>query len=380
MGLSNLEQTQLLSIFYIWCNAIAIIIFTILYFRSNQNKQTSLRYFTNIILGLIVYFLGDILWGFTFYKIIPDPYAEVLLKFARMIYYGAALVIAYFWFIYVELTLESSILTRERKKWFVVLLLVALLGTIIICMFLDPSKQSVEGYLTAFGLILLPSTLVIIAGIHILHKARTVGDKALRKQYLLLLIWPIIILISAATQIVFLNLPIFCSGAIIVILSCYIYNQDSFIFTDPLTEINNRNMLNKYLHDIKNYTDTYYLLMIDIDNFKSINDTYGHVEGDKALKYMANILKTVANEHNYFLARYGGDEFIIIAKAEHDEVKSVIEQIHQRFTDTKEDLGYSYSTSVGYTKMEKADDIEINIARADKYLYKKKKQVHKNKA
>lgn len=375
MGLETLSSKQLLSMFYIWVNCVAIIIFTILYIRSQQNKQTSLRYYSNIVLGLIIYFIGDILWGLTYYQIIPN--SDIIVKLARMIYYGAALFIAYFWFIYVEVVLETSIVTKSNKKWFLIVMGVSFVGVILVCAFCDPSLKNPKGFLTAFGLIIVPASFVIFTGIQIVHKIITIHDKGLRKKYITLLIWPIIILATAVGQIIMESLPIFCSGSIIVILSSYIYNQDAFIFTDPLTEVNNRNMINRYIKDIKNVNDTYYLLMIDIDNFKSINDTYGHVEGDKALKYMANILKKIASEHNFFLARYGGDEFIMIAMADEEKIKSVIEEIHEKFASTKEDLGYSYSTSVGYTKMEQTDDIDKNIARADKYLYKKKKQIHK---
>ena len=375
MDLVALDSKQILSIFYIWVNLVSIVIFTILYIKSQQNKQTSLRYYSNIVLGLIIYFLGDILWGLTYYQIIPN--SELFVKFARIIYYGAALFIAYFWFIYVEVVLESNIVSKSNKKWFFIVLSVALIAIVVVCILWDPSLKTTKGFLTAFGLILVPAGFVVISGIQIIQKILVIHDKGLKKKYITLLVWPIIILASAIGQIIFEALPIFCSGSIIVILSSYIYNQDAFIFTDPLTEINNRNMINRYLKDIKNYNDTYYLLMIDIDNFKSINDTYGHVEGDKALKYMANILKKIANEHNYFLARYGGDEFIMIAMADEDTIKNVIEEIHEKFASTKEDLGYSYSTSVGYTKMNQTDDIDKNIARADKYLYKKKKQLHR---
>ena len=375
MDLVALDSKQILSIFYIWVNLVSIVIFTILYIKSQQNKQTSLRYYSNIVLGLIIYFLGDILWGLTYYQIIPN--SELFVKFARIIYYGAALFIAYFWFIYVEVVLESNIVSKSNKKWFLIVLSVALIAIVVVCILWDPSLKTTKGFLTAFGLILVPAGFVVISGIQIIQKIIVIHDKGLKKKYITLLVWPIIILASAIGQIIFEALPIFCSGSIIVILSSYIYNQDAFIFTDPLTEINNRNMINRYLKDIKNYNDTYYLLMIDIDNFKSINDTYGHVEGDKALKYMANILKKIANEHNYFLARYGGDEFIMIAMADEDTIKNVIEEIHEKFASTKEDLGYSYSTSVGYTKMNQTDDIDKNIARADKYLYKKKKQLHR---
>ena len=375
MGLENLDTNSILAIFYIWSNLIAIIIFTILFFKSKDNKQTSLRYFNSIIIGLIIYFLGDILWTLSYHEIIPNY--GIFIKIARIIYYSATNFISYFWLMYVEVLLESKLVTKQKKKWFLIVLGLSIIANIVICSVFDFNNNELSRYIMTIALTVVPATFIIFAAVQVIIKIRTIHDMALRKKYFRLIIWPIVILISGLLQIFMPNMPIFCCVSIIIVLSSYIYNQDSFIFTDSLTEVNNRNMINHYLRDIKNYNDTYYLLMIDIDNFKSINDTYGHVEGDKALKHMARILKDIASNNNCFLARYGGDEFIIIAKSDsEDYIKELIKTIHEQFKNTKEDLGYSYSTSVGYTKMDNNEDIDKNIARADKYLYKRKDQLH----
>ena len=77
---------------------------------------------------------------------------------------------------------------------------------------------------------------------------------------------------------------------------------------DQLTKISNRYDLFNYLDSIENKTD-YALSIFDIDDFKKVNDTYGHVCGDYILKEIANIIKTNCNES--FVSRYGGEEFII---------------------------------------------------------------------
>jgi diguanylate cyclase (GGDEF)-like protein len=67
------------------------------------------------------------------------------------------------------------------------------------------------------------------------------------------------------------------------------------------------------------------IVMIDLDHFKEINDTLGHLEGDNALRDMANIIKS-SIRHSDFAARYGGDEFVIAVKAESD-VKKVLKRL-----------------------------------------------------
>ena len=58
-----------------------------------------------------------------------------------------------------------------------------------------------------------------------------------------------------------------------------------------------------------------YLLMMDADGFKQINDRYGHVEGDHALQVISAALKEVCSASGGFIARYGGDEFVVLQKA-----------------------------------------------------------------
>ena len=94
--------------------------------------------------------------------------------------------------------------------------------------------------------------------------------------------------------------------------------MESQISTDPLTKLNNRGQLHRYVSQEGNLRmedrDTY-IVMIDINDFKKINDTYGHWEGDSALVLLSGSITKVIRKRSMpiFLARYGGDEFILIA-------------------------------------------------------------------
>lgn len=84
--------------------------------------------------------------------------------------------------------------------------------------------------------------------------------------------------------------------------------------TDPLTGLFNRRqfelMANTQVSLAKRHKTSYCIIMLDIDHFKKVNDTYGHDSGDEVLKYIALILKTSLRESD-ILARYGGEEFIL---------------------------------------------------------------------
>ncbi len=147
---------------------------------------------------------------------------------------------------------------------------------------------------------------------------------------------------------------------------------------DPLTKILNRGALTSYLEDICARPDIPYslhLLMLDIDDFKKINDTYGHIAGDKVLIFLANILrKTLRDGDKVF--RYGGEEFVIILNRIDDEqckkiTKRLIELIRNNNLIYKGDK-IDVTMSVGSTKYKKLDTPETLLARADKALYKAK--------
>ena len=86
--------------------------------------------------------------------------------------------------------------------------------------------------------------------------------------------------------------------------------------TDPLTQLSNRLRLNDYSEEIFDQCVesgiSLVVEILDIDDFKGYNDSYGHQMGDECLVRVANVLKTMEKEHDAFVARYGGDEFMLI--------------------------------------------------------------------
>ncbi|MGN0901675.1 MAG: GGDEF domain-containing protein, partial [Succinivibrio sp.] len=108
---------------------------------------------------------------------------------------------------------------------------------------------------------------------------------------------------------------IFYHVALMIILVFYYMNihEDKF-FTDPLTGLNNRNRFRKYLSQIlssQSAKTNMYLTYIDIDDFKKINDNYGHLTGDLALRTVSESMREIAAQSHSFIARIGDDELAI---------------------------------------------------------------------
>ncbi|MDD2448991.1 MAG: GGDEF domain-containing protein [Sulfurimonas sp.] len=147
---------------------------------------------------------------------------------------------------------------------------------------------------------------------------------------------------------------------------------------DSLTKVYNRRALSSHLKLLCSNSDLpyeFHLLMLDIDDFKSINDKHGHLAGDKVLIFIANILKKTLREGDKVF-RYGGEEFVIILNrvdSEHCEkiTKRILEIISSNKLIYKGE-GLRVTMSVGTTKYSAGDTPDSIIARADKALYKAK--------
>jgi diguanylate cyclase (GGDEF)-like protein len=148
---------------------------------------------------------------------------------------------------------------------------------------------------------------------------------------------------------------------------------------DSLTKVFNRRAMTSYIDKIcSNSSKSYnfYVLMLDIDDFKQINDHYGHIAGDKVLIFIANILKKTLRDGDKIF-RYGGEEFIIILNRIDTKYCEKISNRLLKLVRSNQLIykgeSLSVTISIGATKFLQGDTPDSLIARADKALYKAKK-------
>jgi diguanylate cyclase (GGDEF)-like protein len=115
-------------------------------------------------------------------------------------------------------------------------------------------------------------------------------------------------------------------------------------------------------------------IMADVDDFKRVNDTYGHLAGDAILRAMADRIRRVTRRYD-IVGRYGGDEFLIVVPdSDFDETRGVAERLWQVVRDEEFAVGDArgrMSVSVGFTCADD-DDVNAAIRRADEALYRAK--------
>jgi len=158
-----------------------------------------------------------------------------------------------------------------------------------------------------------------------------------------------------------------------------LHEQQLKSLQDALTKLNNRAAFDEYFaQEMVRFQQKPFdlgIAVIDIDDFKRINDTYGHTAGDKTLQVIAKTIKKALNK-NVFAARYGGEEFVIIYRNVNKEqfvkflnlIRQHISALPFKFKNDK----VTITLSIGATHVRKDDNIHLAFERADTGLYQAK--------
>lgn len=145
------------------------------------------------------------------------------------------------------------------------------------------------------------------------------------------------------------------------------------INTDPLTGLFNRRGMQLYLKELKKMNTEFAVLIIDVDNFKQVNDQYGHDQGDTVLISLANLIKNNFREHD-ICCRLGGEEFaILMLSAESEAVKTAAERLRLAMENTEHEDMTTVTISIGIAYYPN-DAVEIKevFRLADSRLYQAK--------
>ena len=343
------------------------------------------KYIRLLIILSIAAILGDALYSFVELYLVPQGRQYLRFMYgASIIYYIIMTLHTDSWWLY---TLH---LLGNPKKITVVagkILIIAQMASIIIAIALRGTPYLVtsdaagnlqygilDSIIAVFLLALI--ALSLVAGIANWFDKKKYAD---REKTAIIIVYALLLLVSSVLQYeldrsLLCEMGIILGGVYLFFVSC-----NSMMYTDELTTLNNKRRLHQVMSEKMDAKDKFYFVMIDVDNFKSINDSFGHNEGDNALCIIADTLRQVAGKGEVSAYRYGGDEFaMIIASDSEDRVADTCRHINDILSKNPEyaNLPYKLSVSYGYCEYipEEGKYIPQIIQTADENMYSMKQQ------
>ena len=196
-------------------------------------------------------------------------------------------------------------------------------------------------------------------------------------------IWMFILPIIAGTtaQMIFYGISLAWCSVAIGLVGIHMSLQNELAYIDPLTKLYNRNYLNHILNQITYNHDHMCGIMLDMDHFKHINDTFGHSEGDNALVETARLISSVSDKA--VPIRFAGDEFILLfpngSGSELDDTVSALRAAADEFNKSNK-KPYDISFSIGTSIFDGSSDADSFLSEMDENMYEEKKIKHRKAA
>ena len=375
-------------IYYIQTNLICIMILTYLLFVNSMrfgNHATEDNIFSEIIFGVIVFCIADIFtWcvdGQSFRG------AKTIIYISDCIYICMPPIMSYLWadYAYIKTKGIRRFGHKRGKIHFAVML------TLILLVLSSPWTKfafyidATNIYHRNIGAYLAP----VAAWCYIIGVIAGLGMSALRREtrsdfaglgIIIMLVAPAFI--ATIIQLLFYGVTLIQVGFTFSLLFVFVNRQKNMISLDELTRLNNRRELNLYYQKLLSSGNAIELCIcvIDVNKFKQINDRYGHLEGDNALKVIASALRgACANVHGgWFMARYGGDEFIFAGTNKtNDDIDTLWTAVNREIDIKNQQGSYPYHIGVsfgcGMGTVCTSDNISDIMAIADERMYEDKK-------
>lgn len=373
------------SILYAEVYLVCMIVVGLLLFwsMSSESRSSSEQWQIRMMAGFLVCFSANFLFSVFQALFSGTAWSGGALYTLKSLYYFSLIAGTYFWTGYAETELRSGL--HANRLMNLLFILPFLVPTAMVAANLwthslfeiDAAGQYHRHGMYHWYMLSLMALTLLCSGRHFTRSFRE-SDPVRRGHMLLTASFPLSLLLAWLVSQVGEQIPVVCVCITVELLCLYVGTTKQQISLDKLTQVNNRQNLISYLeYKLATHVSRMYLLMIDLDDFKIINDTYGHLEGDKALILVAKALKEACGSYKLrpYIARYGGDEFMVITEGTREEASELCDNI-RRLISEKQDKNapYEVKASIGLAECTcgmKPDDL---ILAADEEMYRIKKE------
>jgi len=366
-----------------------IISLIILYSYKRDFADTySIRLLRMIEAAVLLILLTDIVMWILNGK--SGDYVRALSYIDNIIYFILQIVAALFWLRYAWYRIFGHSMPRKNEAFYVLVPFIILSMIVIAsplngwCFYLDDANYYHRGVLSAPMSVVILAYLLSVSVIALSqYRKEVLIDR--KKELLTIAFFAVPPFLGGVVQTVFYGLSMVWPCAVVSSLMILLNRESQVISQDSLTGLNNRRNMERHLRTYEEGQNRpVTLIMLDVNDFKHINDQYGHYSGDMALIQTSNILRSTFNGTSAFLARYGGDEFVIVMpEGKESTAEETTQKIKNNFDvfNRSTQFPFRLTVSAGYAiSTEKADNRIANLLReADEKMYQDKSRYHREK-
>lgn len=369
----NLIGAIQVNIFNIIIDVIGIIIlFMILFNLRLKAKFTSLdkKLFIGMVFAIVAMLIIDIL----LWVVEGVPGLGNANRIINCLYFMFNPLVVFLWLIYVDYKLFDNTKGLKKRIIFYLIPFVINFCLSVANLFTDFIFTIAEGnhYQRLDGVYLC--AVFLYSYIFYCFTITIIFRKNISKRVFFgLIIFDALPCVCSLIQLLLNGISLLVSEALAALIA-FIHFQNDNVATDSLTGLYNRHYLEEYLiNRLKNQNnkELFFGIMIDIDDFKMINDTFSHLTGDRAIIEMANLLQASTN-NSEIVTRYAGDEFIILSQSPTNmriiEIISNLKENTQIFNDTSHEQ-FVLKYSLGYYIAKSDDTLESFLKNIDNNMY-----------
>ncbi len=386
MRMINIENINAMYVTYLIADVVFLLCIDALIIKNRNGtaKQKERITFGKVLVCFALFLVTDMLWSAGYYRIINTP--TRINAIIESITFTEAVALGFFWLRYVQAEIEDSVSEIKIRQHLERIPVILQIIITIVSPFTKGLYKFTENGTVAEGTIY---TIMVISGfiyplygaIYTIIAARNSHNKVRAKTYIALNMFFILPVFGEILDKYITGTPVMAFTIFAGIFIVFTNQQESRINEDALTQLNNRRRAEEYLEDAiaqieKN--DPLYVFMIDANKFKDINDTYGHNEGDHALRTIAEAIKKTVHTYPSFAGRWGGDEFMIAGyRSDIGDPDGFTGALRQCLEDEVQiaDISYNLTLSIGYSvSFSRKDSMMEVIEKADIELYKDKKR------
>ena len=249
----------------------------------------------------------------------------------NIIYYILKVGIVYFWPLFIEYKISSSY--KKVKKLATIFAIPLLACSLLVLttplhgIIFTVNENNI--YTRTENYFIIPNLMIVL---YVLFGAvKVYMNRKKEEKYLVIpaIFFIVPVLLGIIVQVFSYGISLTFIGIAIGLTGVYLSTQNESAYKDPLCGVYNRKYYIDYVRSFCNSRkkdDFLVGILIDMDNFKQINDKYGHYAGDKALQLFGSVLRKQIGDIG-FAVRYGGDEFILVSKQSEAVVNTVVANI-----------------------------------------------------